>query len=364
MENKKNLIIAPLAQLVAMAMLLVISASCEIIDLIGAQGELRLSFSDNSYNTTKASSEIPDTNSFILNVVDSKGNTVYNGKYGDSPESLLVSAGSYTVTALSGEFSSPKFSSPQYGDKQLVVVSAGKVANVELLCRQMNAGVRLKVGADFLKAYPDGSLFLKSDQGKLLYAYREKRIAYFKPGNVSLILSNQGKDETVFSRILESQEILTLNINAPQDGVTKGGVHIAVDTTRYWNSSDVTIGDKSGTGGGDKGKALSVAQARGSAGSEDVWVYGYVVGGDLSSSSASFSTPFKSRTNLLLGTRSSSSDKGSCLSVQLLKGDIRDALNLVDNPDILGTQIFLKGDIVESYYGIPGIQNITEYEIK
>ena len=86
--------------------------------------------------------------------------------------------------------------------------------------------------------------------------------------------------------------------------------------------------------------------------------------GDLSSSSASFSTPFKSRTNLLLGTRSSSSDKGSCLSVQLLKGDIRDALNLVDNPDILGTQIFLKGDIVESYYGIPGIQNITEYEIK
>lgn len=99
-------------------------------------------------------------------------------------------------------------------------------------------------------------------------------------------------------------------------------------------------------------------------GEEDVWVYGYIVGGDLSSSGASFTPPFKSRTNIIIAARSSTADKSSCMSVQLQKGDIRDALNLVDNPDILGDQIFLKGNIVEAYYGIPGIQGITEYEFK
>ena len=52
------------------------------------------------------------------------------------------------------------------------------------------------------------------------------------------------------------------------------------------------------------------------------------------------------------------------MSVQLAKGDIRDDLNLVDHPELLGRQVFLLGDIVESYYGIPGVQNISEYRLK
>ena len=52
------------------------------------------------------------------------------------------------------------------------------------------------------------------------------------------------------------------------------------------------------------------------------------------------------------------------MSVQLLKGDIRDALNLVDNPELLGRKVYMKGDIVESYYGIPGIKNITDFVIQ
>ena len=98
-------------------------------------------------------------------------------------------------------------------------------------------------------------------------------------------------------------------------------------------------------------------------GEEDVWVCGHIVGGDLSSSSASFDKPFESRTNLLLGPRSSTDDKEACLSVQLASGEIRNALNLVDNPELLGRKVCIKGDIVESYYGIPGIKNITEYEL-
>lgn len=90
---------------------------------------------------------------------------------------------------------------------------------------------------------------------------------------------------------------------------------------------------------------------------------GYVVGGDLSSASASFEKPFSSRTNIVLGPRSSTTDRTSCLSVQLPSGDLRDALNLVDNPGMLGRKVCLRGDIVEAYYGMPGIKNITEFEV-
>jgi hypothetical protein len=49
--------------------------------------------------------------------------------------------------------------------------------------------------------------------------------------------------------------------------------------------------------------------------------------------------------------------------VQLQQGDIRDALNLVDNPELLGRQVFLKGNIVPSYYGLPGLQGLSEYAL-
>ena len=134
---------------------------------------------------------------------------------------------------------------------------------------------------------------------------------------------------------------------------------MAVDTTRNWlNGSYVIGGDNSGGSGFND--AMTVAEALKSIGSEDVWVSGYVVGGDLSSASASFEKPFSSRTNIVLGPRSSTTDRASCLSVQLPSGDLRDAVNLVDNPDMLGRKVCLKGDLVESYYGLPGLKSVDD----
>lgn len=132
-----------------------------------------------------------------------------------------------------------------------------------------------------------------------------------------------------------------------------------MDTSRTWLSEQYILGQ----GGGSNG-ILSVSQAYEMVGEEDVWVCGYIVGGDLTSSSASFEKPFSSRTNLLIGPRSSTSEKASCLSVQLPSGSFREDLNLVDNPQLLGRKICLKGDIVEAYYGIPGIKNISDYELQ
>jgi hypothetical protein len=47
--------------------------------------------------------------------------------------------------------------------------------------------------------------------------------------------------------------------------------------------------------------------------------------------------------------------------VQLPAGDVREALNLADNPDLLGKKVSIRGDIVSSYYGLIGLKNCTEY---
>lgn len=340
--------------------------SCNLLGAVSSgEGELRIAFAQGQELLTRSGLEIPDTSDFLLTVKDSKGAVVYDGPYGASPESMLLKPGSYTVSVVSEEFVKPAFSLPQFGDEQCVVVSDGDVVNLRLLCRQLNCGIQLRIDPDFLTRYPDGALLLKSSFGRLLYGYAEKRIAYFAPGNISLILAAGGTDQILFTKALEAQEILDLKVKtagvsgtSPESSQSQG-LTIAVDTSRVWLSDEYVIGG-SYSGGG----VLSVSEARMMPGEEDVSVCGYIVGGDLTSSSASFSKPFSSRTNILIGPRTSTTDKSSCLSVQLPSGDIRDDLNLVDNPGLLGRKVCLRGDIVEAYYGIPGIKNISEYELQ
>lgn len=356
---------------------LALPLSCqELFDKEEGEGELRWSFSEKYEPSTKATSqELPDTNDFRLEVKDASGSILYSGPYGESPESMLVKAGAYTVTALSGEFTKPQFDAPQWGDTQQVLVEADRTATAVLSCHQMNAGIRLRIQPNFLTVYPKASMFVKSDAGKLLYSYSEKRIAYFPPSDVSVVMSNEGKDETLITRKLAARQILTVGISAPEteEELKSSGprITISIDTTRVWNYEHYTIGDEDtggqqGGGEDDLDKALGIGQARTAIGSEGVWVYGYIVGGDLTSSANGMKqkAPFTSRTNLALGTRASITDKSSCLSVNLLKGEIRDAINLVDHPEMLGKRIYLKGDIVSAYYGIPGLKNVTAYVLK
>lgn len=337
------------------------ATSCDLTSLKREQGAISIHFVEDSGFLTKAGAQV-DTNNFILSVTDSKGASLYYGTFGSAPETIIASAGTYTVSAKSCEFTTPLFDKPQYGDSQVVVVSSGKTASVNLECAQINAGVRLKIDSGFLTEYPNGVFFLKSADGKLMYGYSEKRIAYFRPGNVSLVLNENATDKTVCTRTLQAQEILTINVNvSSQKQDARAGLHIQVDTTRFWESESLELGGEDSGRGQDKSTAFSVGQAKDHVGDTDVWVYGYIVGGDLTSSKCSFEAPFTSRTNIVLATKSSCTDKESCISVQLPNGKIRDALNLVDHEDNLGRKVYLKGDIVASYYGIVGIQSISEY---
>lgn len=325
------------------------------------KSQLCVSFADGMSMLTRAYACIPDTSDFILRISDSSGRLLYDGDYGACPELMDVAPGTYNVYVTSCDFAKPAFDLPQFGDEQCVVVPPDSQVRVELMCRQMNAGMKLKISSEFLEVCPDAVLFLRSEDGKLMYSYSEKRTAFFKPGQVSLVMSSGGDDKVLMVRNLASREMVTVKVTANASDMSNGcEMSVSVDTSRVWIDEELLVGSPPGETCDD---AMNVADARKCAGEDDVWVCGYVVGGDLTSSSASFLPPFESLTNILLGPKANTKDKNSCISVQLPSGDLRDRLNLVDNPGILGRKVCLKGDIVGSYYGIPGIKNTSEYKL-
>ena len=349
--------------LFATAVVFLFATGCDFYgDAQSDDGRLCISFDETVSYLTKSNLFLPDTSDFLLNIKDESGKVVFDGKFGDCPESMSVSPGSYNIKVLSSEFSKPAFDSPQFGDEQCVVVPDGGTVNVKLLCSQLNSGIALDVDSDFLTAYPGAVLFLKSADGKLMYSYRETRMAYFRPGPVSVVMNDSGTDQVLMSRDMSARDMLRVRIEVPSSKVpVPSGLSLSIDTSRVWLSGDCVIGES--CKGSESDEAYTVAEARASIGEDDVWVSGYIVGGDLTSASASFEAPFESRTCILLGPRSSTVDKSACLSVQLPSGDVREDLNLVDHPDLLGKKVLLRGDIVEAYYGVPGMKNTSEYEI-
>lgn len=329
-------------------------------------GLIRVYFSDSWSSLTRAELELPDTNDFILVVSDGAGKEIYSGPFGASPETFEVPSGSYMVSVRSCTFDAPAFSCPVFGDDRCVMVPEGGTVSVCLECMQVNSGIRLRIDPDFLTAYPDGVLFVGSDDGRLMYSYSEKRIAYFNPGKVSLIMSDGTGTSTLLTRWLAPCEVLTLDIDVPDEGsgVSGNAITVSVDTTRIWTEDSYTIGDDDPGQGSQADKAFSVSQAKTMAGAKDVWVTGFIVGGDLTQSAMSTVPPFKSESNLAIASRSSVSDKESCIAVQLPDGDVREALNLVTHPDLLGRQVWLKGDIVEAYFGITGLKSTDEFILK
>lgn len=328
------------------------------------QGELRWTL-DESLFTKAGNSEIPDTNDFLLTILDAKGKILYDGTYGDSPEYLRVDPGNYTVSVKSISFQAPAFSRPQYGDEQVVVIPAGQRVNVTLHCALLNAGIRLKISSAFPVAFPDGVLFIKQEDTRLKYVYKETRIAYTKPGSTSVILYNEGKDEILLTRSLEARQILNLGINvAATDG--QGSMSVVLDTSKVWTNDEYLIGgDNPPADDGREPSAISVGDVSQHIDEKGVWVYGYIVGGDLTSNGKTVKTgEITKATHLALADRSSITNKASCLAVELPKGKIRDALNLVDHPNLIGRRVYVKGDLVAGYFGTRGLKNTNDFVLK
>lgn len=99
-------------------------------------------------------------------------------------------------------------------------------------------------------------------------------------------------------------------------------------------------------------------------GNEDgVWATGFVVGaveGASVETSAKYSDTVTVKTNILLSDIRTASDPSRVFAVELPEGEIRDALNLVDNPSIYRKKIAVYGNITQ-YLGEKGMVGTTQY---
>ena len=92
-------------------------------------------------------------------------------------------------------------------------------------------------------------------------------------------------------------------------------------------------------------------------------VTGYIVGAVNSApeTGSQFGAEATIATNILISDNPDTNDYTECLIVQLPKGDIRSALNLVDNPGNYKKQVKITGS-VEKYFRVAGMKSVTAYE--
>lgn len=102
-----------------------------------------------------------------------------------------------------------------------------------------------------------------------------------------------------------------------------------------------------------------------SAGTEKVWVKGYIVGyvdGQVISSGAKYEAPETSPTNILIANTPEETDYTQCLPIQLPKGVVRDGLDLSVHTDYLKHEVWVYGSL-EKYFGVPGVKNTSDFSL-
>lgn len=308
-----------------------------------------------------------DTSNFILSIYSQDGSKVYDGKYGKRPESFTVKSGCYNVKLLSKEFGVPEFNNEIVGDSQDIVIEKGKTFTVELLCRQMNSGIKFNFSGDFKKHFPGIGLFLQDIAGGIQYAYDEKRFCYVNPGTVDFYLRRksaatgndcflQASDTLLFSRNLNAADMLSFNFEWSEN-TTRSNFSVRIDTSRNWQTDRYNPGSIIPEG------ALTIEQAKEKLGQKNITVFGYILGGDVKESSFRTGPPFSVSSNLLLAPSMSERYRNNCFAIELPSGAVRDALNLVVHPQLIGSAITVTGTIVEQYFGYIGMKSTKACEI-
>ncbi|MFA6334581.1 MAG: DUF6359 domain-containing protein [Bacteroidales bacterium] len=328
-----------------------------------SKGELKLMFGY-EYFTKAVVREFPDSNSFILSIKSSTGTVIYNGTYGERPANLELNAGSYDVSICSRLFVTPEFDAACYSDSKTVIIQSGKVYLLALTCRQSNVGLRLSFTPEFMARFAGYKPEVADSKGTLEYPFNETRFAYLNPGTISIILKEVLPAEStdtsevipILDRVVTARDMLTINLHAnPEDSTKSAG--IIIDTTSNWVFEYIVIGD--GGDGATKESAFTVDQLAQNIGKTGVWVTGYIVGGDLTTTKISFEAPFGSDTNMAIAASPTVRDRTKCVSVAIPTGTIRDLLGLSANPTNLGKKVYLKGTIVAAYQGITGLNPIN-----
>lgn len=353
--------VKPLAAIYCFAML----CSCNAFNLKELElqnGKISLSiakvnenyYSDGTYLKSNIST---DTNNFILTIYSTEGEKVYDGLYGNRPEEIVVTPGGYDIGIYSKRFNPPMFDTPVFGEEKTIVVGENEQANVSFLCSQINAGVKFTFDNTFIAQFPGSGIYVGQGEERLAYDYSQKKYAYVSIDEFSVLYRKNGEDTVLLSKQLDAGQMLNLKLSYSASKTTASVFKIEVDTTRDWVSYEYNVGLKIPTG------AVSIQEAREMIGEKDVKVFGYIFGGDPSTSSIRVGPPFTSRTSIVIAPSMSERNRNNMFVVELPSGAIRDALNLVVYPEHIGRPVVVTGTIVSSYYGYPGIKSTKNYAL-
>lgn len=183
------------------------------------------------------------------------------------------------------------------------------------------------------------------------------------------------------------------SIAYPKDGVVDASLNgkevivtgyvVGVSGTRYIstmatsivaaNPDDTTGGEEEG--GDESGSTedttdvLTVEQliaAYNSGTTGAATVTGYIVGTSAKGTTIKLNlgTENAAESNLVIADNPNETDSNKCIVIELKDGsDIRKALNLVSNPEVLGKKVNITGQI-QKYFGKGGIKNATAYTIE
>jgi hypothetical protein len=115
------------------------------------------------------------------------------------------------------------------------------------------------------------------------------------------------------------------------------------------------------SGNGTFESPFNVAAAISNNSGTRVWVEGYIVGvmeTDVDPYAENLTGPFRNISNLIIAD--SPDDPQLLLIIQLPIGDVRNALNLLNNPSRKGVYVKLRGDLA-IYFSVPGMRNTFMY---
>lgn len=296
-----------------------------------------------------------DTNDFVLKVYSTDGNKVYHGKYGARPKDFTVLPGGYEIGLYSREYKLPKFDIPVFGDSLTVIVQEDEQLAIRFNCKQISSGLKISFSEDFKRRFPGAGLSIAQGSGKLEYNYTETRYAYLNNDFFTLVY-NSGRGDTILlqKKIPEAQMInMKLTYTIP-DGYNST-FKVTVDTTKEWISDNHNIGLKIPTG------VYTIEEAKKLVGEKNISVFGFIYGGDPTTVAVRIAPPFTSTATFVISTSMGERNRNNCFVVELPSGKIRDALNLVGRPGLLGRAIVITGEIVPSYFNYIGVKGTKSY---
>ena len=173
-----------------------------------------------------------------------------------------------------------------------------------------------------------------------------------KPGNL-------GKKVTLFGSVMKYNSMPGL----------KNTSKYKLEGSENPDTPDTPVTPPAGSGDGTEAKPYSPEQIiavnpqdkeKAPEGYSDIWVEGYIVG-YYANFAAVFSADGAVNANMLLASSASETSQAKCIDVQLPYGDVRTALNLMDNPANLGKKVALFGSAMK-YNSMPGIKNTSKYK--